>query len=145
MKKYLLIVLLFWVWSCTEAPKFSPEEFEFQPISFKKFSDKGFLFTPNSYDRQYQSIGMVDASIYPEANLQNTESGSPTGRIIYWLQEPVNMDKALDSLYEACVQMGADALVQLKFRSVSKIKYKSTTKPLEVFGVNIKGFAIKRN
>ena len=41
--------------------------------------------------------------------------------------------------------MGADALIQMKFDIVSKTKFKTTSKPLKIAGINIKGYAIKRN
>jgi len=144
MKKYLFIVLLVGVWSCSKPPLLSPEDFQFSAISFKKYTEKGFLFTPDTYEDKYESIGIIDATLFPEANLKNAETGSPTGSMIYWVTEPINVQKALDSLYFDCVGMGADALVQIKFEVVEEKKYRDTTNPLLIKGLNIRGFAIKR-
>lgn len=138
------MILILILCGCTMPPTKVPEEFQFKTIPFTKYTEKGFLFTPNNYEKDYESIGIIDATLYPEANLRSIKTGSPIG-YISWKKKDINFEKALDSLYESCVEMGADALIQMKFDIVSKTKFKTTSKPLKIVGINIKGYAIKRN
>ena len=69
MKKYLFIVLLVGVWSCTPTPTFIPKVSEINAVDFTPFTEKGFLFTPNKYTQDYESIGIINFTYFPEANL----------------------------------------------------------------------------
>ena len=68
---YLLILLLT---NCT------PSKFEKQIITyvfdFTKYTDKRFLFTPEQYNGDYLSIGILEIEIYPQTEEVPSKSKS---------------------------------------------------------------------
>ena len=114
---------------------------------FTKYSAQGFLFTPETYNGEYESIGLIEAEIYPKVSRtrpSDDKSAFDTWTLgtsgTRWYVGSVSADEVLDSLYTYTKQMGADAVVRLEIgetesRSNGEITFK---------GVKASGFAIKR-
>jgi hypothetical protein len=124
-------------------------------IDFRKYSDKGFLITPEKYSGDYHAIGIIDFIKMPgavyvkrtkldENNKPVTpEFGHPAEVEKNWVPENINMDAVLEELYKQCVALGADAIVNFNVESNS-VLHGGITNPVTIEGVRITGFAIKR-
>ena len=120
-------------------------------FDFTRYTNQGFMFTPEEYNGTYQSIGMVRVELWPEA--QRTEIMESTGETDYgpWEEEPGRVQSAIDSLYNVATDMGADAVVRFNAQRISE---EVITGPPAVggaraetyvrSGVEVSGFAIDR-
>ena len=135
---------------CTAGISFVPKTITIGMFDFKKFSDKGFLFTPHDYSGEYESIGLVSALLLPSAKIIKTTTGekSPAGRQVYqkvWDIYKIDVNEALDSLYFLVKRLNGDAIVDLQINEISQTYNTSSRSPqLTIFGYKIAGFAIKR-
>lgn len=118
-------------------------------VDFREYSKKDFLFTPEKYLGDYESVGLVSFLVMPKADRVKTESNTDsnpwkdTGIIHTWKTEEIDIQNALDGIYKRCIEMGADALVN--FHSEVEITdYPYLIPPLKLEGYRITGFAIKR-
>ena len=123
---------------------------EISGFDLTKYSAMGFLYTPYRYDRDYKSIGILSLLATPEANLVDRtvdERRSDYGVPKKWKINKIRVELALDSLYQAAIHMGADAIVDLQIIGISE-SYKTTMDqidyPVTLYGYKISGFAIKR-
>jgi hypothetical protein len=77
VRKYLSLILLI-TFSCAR-PKHIPGSLSISGINFAPFSKEGFLFTPNKYLGDYESIGIINLFFVPIASLikstETTRSG----------------------------------------------------------------------
>jgi hypothetical protein len=59
-------------------------------IDFKKYSEKEFLFTPEKYQGEYLTVGIIEYVLYPEANyLKESKTG-----ITKWVVNDIKMENA---------------------------------------------------
>lgn len=124
-------------------------------IDFRKYSNDNFLFTPEKFEGEYKSIGMVDYVLIPGAEYKysgqkpnpyyspNTPGSQRYIAYYEWVQDVITIQQALDSLFLKCQQMGADAVVNFAI-SVETRSYDGIKNPIELKGVRLSGFAIKR-
>jgi|WetSurMetagenome_2_1015567.scaffolds.fasta_scaffold00070_3 hypothetical protein len=150
MKKLFLLLSALILASCT--PKIVLQTIEpsetLYSIDFTPFSKKGFLITPEKYNGQYESLGLVKYEAFPGGDYMKVgnKSGrltSQSDRISEWQKDPYSLQNVLPRVYDICVKLGADALVNFDYelikRDVADIPNHST-----LTGVRITGFAIKR-
>ena len=115
---------------------------------FRPFAKRGFLITPYSYDGKYTAIAIINFKIMPESNLVLIKSGynyntnTPT-TVKNWVSDTVETDEALERIYQHCIEIGADALVDFKITDVTDY-YTKTTPNTTIEGKRITGFAIRR-
>ncbi|MCH7498388.1 MAG: hypothetical protein IH971_11170 [Candidatus Marinimicrobia bacterium] len=149
--KYIiaLVGLILFGWSCTTPPPPLPlpELFSATGFVFSEYSKKGFLFTPNNYDGDYESLGLVQVTYTPRANVVSAPVISDP---LYknWQKyrlkpDPLDPQKVIAHIYSICVEMGADALTQMKIEHHS-VGPNSLTNNQIIDGIKISGFAIKR-
>jgi hypothetical protein len=159
MKKIAVFgILLFTVASCTVQMKELTRVEGYtimNKIDFRKYSDKGFLITPEKYPGEYHAIGMIDFIKMPgavyvkrtkldENNKPVTpEFGHPAEIEKNWVPENINMDAVLEELYKQCVALGADAIINFNVEPNS-VLHGGISNPVTIEGVRITGFAIKR-
>jgi hypothetical protein len=145
---FILAVLLS---SCkvTEITYLSKKEI-ISGVDFRKYTEKGFLITPEKYSGDYESIGIIDYLIMPEAKLEKKEIENSSanqwqdqGSIRNWKVDEVNIQNALEGIYNQCIKMGADALVNFK-AEIENEDYSYTVPPVTLKGFRVTGFAIKR-
>jgi len=120
MKKIFLLALLA---SCSARITYIPERSTFYGLDFTRFSDKGFLITPEKYLNEYQSVGLITYTYLPEANYVATGrieyEGGGTSLTKAWIfNNKMNVNSGLDTLYIFCKNMGADALMNFKVTPV---------------------------
>jgi hypothetical protein len=105
-------------------------------LNFTPFTKQGFLFTPEPYPGDYESVGMITVSISASGERKRMRPG------IYdwdWDLTQIQADSVLSYFYNQATVLGADAVVRL---SLSR----TTTDfgELSVPTIVATGFAIKR-
>ncbi len=140
MRRLILLALLVTVFSSCSQIKRIPELSEMLAFDFTEFSAKGFMFTPEFYRGEYESVGLLDFTFFPEAELKlrkakQSNSGSK------WVYEPVSPQTILEFAYQKASKMGANALVNFTILPETK---KDELTNFEREGFRVKGFAIKR-
>jgi len=111
---------------------------------FTSYTQKGFLFTPEQYLYDYESIGQINVEIIPNVlpssynEVIGNDRVKKTGKT-YWKVQKINPQEVLDELYKKATVMGADALVRLKFDNIEKFNG-----AIYFNSLMASGFAIKR-
>jgi len=143
-----LIIALYLLGGCATPPDSIPEKLEINGIDFSAFSEKGFLITPEKYNGDYESIGLITLTFRPFTKRVIVTGGGTQNQEIaglsHWDIEKIDHDSLLSSIYGVCTEMGADAFTQLEMHVESAIFAQNTTQPVEIPEITISGFAIKR-
>ena len=158
MKALSVVVVTLVALTCINgcAPKYNyiSRVYQETALDFSEYSAKGFLFTPNVYTADYESIGVVSISFYPEANLEVTTNirtvgmGRSVSKVSkrWVVGHTPETSHFIDIMYKKCAAMGADALTQIEITYPTKT-YTSAdarTPTAVVSGIELSGFAIKR-
>ena len=123
-------------------------------MDFRKYTEKGFLFTTEKYNYEYESIGLISYEIVPGAeykcfakklNPYYTPGGNkPKYFDLYqWFVDDIIFSDVLDSIYVKCTNMGADAFVNFDTEIIFD-DHRNIKNRIKIFGCKISGFAIKR-
>lgn len=146
MKKFIFILFCIAILSsCSiERVKYIHSFTEKLVFDFRKYTEKDFFITPEKYQGNYESIGIIDISIYPAAARQ-LEIIKPQNIIDgeyaqgYWLIRKLKPNEIINTIYEEANDMGANAIMNFKVTSIQKqVDY-----DLNLKGINVSGFAIK--
>jgi len=159
MRKFLLLVFCICVINC------GPRQYLLIPghtlltaLDLTRYQDAAFLITPYKYPMDYESVGSLSVEVIPAAEYKRILTPLPNypKRMQYrWVFEEIQLDAALERLYEKAVSMGADAIIDLKIEDALKLHrhaIKATgdeyalvgSRQVEAKGYRISGFAIKR-
>ena len=151
MKKVIILFVasMFLFMGCIGGITFVPKTMTIGMFNFKKYSDKGFLFTTHSYLGDYESVGLVSVILSPSAKINKVKTKDKrTDAVVYkrvWDIDKIDIDEALDSLYLLASNLNANAVVDLQIKEISQTYNVNTTEPqVTVYGYKIDGFAIKR-
>lgn len=137
--KYTLILTALLFTSCATT-KPSNEIIYTTGFNFSEYTEKGFLITPDSYLGEYQSIGLINVTMWPAViEIRGTRTATGGNVNSGWRIERLNVQKAIDQIYAEADSMGADAITQFRIRSTER-----NNGLLKVPGAEISGFAIKR-
>lgn len=141
--KWIIPLVMIVLASCSSS-RYSSQT-NFYAIDFRPYVKKGFFISPYSWTGDYTPVSQVALVMTPEAAYVGGEGpgGLPKGTYMsgdYMVQE-ISIQDALDSMYNYCLQIGADALVDFDYRIEDE--------PLFVNGptiprITVSGFAIKR-
>ena len=146
IKKKVLFVLLgsiLFSYSCS--PTYYQKEVHTYVYDFTDYTKKGFLFTPEQYLGNYESIGIIDVKIYPQTEYKEANSTEEDENDSFkrgsnkWIYYIVSTQEVLDSLYNRASIMGADAVVRLIIQDFD-VNYGKVS----AVGKRASGFAIKR-
>ena len=144
MKKLLIVLFLFT--SC-KVLNYIPKEESIYGLNFTKYSEQGFLITPEKYLGDYESIGIFNYTFVPSASIfiekKVMSSGILRERKI-WLKENYSIYDGLDSLYNFSKSIGADAIINFQFNIVTRNYTYGYENPVTLEGFELSGFAIKR-
>lgn len=142
MRKYIPLLLL--LSGCVSSANVWQQETIVYGLDFREYED--FLFTPNEYQGEYESIGIVRVVLRPSVinNPKNQVQGreyieryaSSSSR---WYIEVLEPQDAVGEAYRVAVDMGADGLTQF---SIDEVEL--TNGPIMVPALEIYGFAIRR-
>jgi len=113
---------------------------------FTNYTKKGFLFTPEQYLMEYESIGLITIDIIPEVREVYSNSydyGNEwikvSGKEKTWRVKVVYPQEVLEELYNKAISMGADAVVRLTFDTDQH-----NNGDITFLSLKASGFAIKR-
>ena len=117
-------------------------------FNFTKYSNEGFLITPEGYNEEYESLGLIQLRLYPAVkrslpagDYDNYVKVSIGGNAHYI--ERITADMLLDSLYTEAKALGADAIINFKHTVLDETPLtKNYPKGIQVNSVS--GLAIKR-
>lgn len=145
MRYLLVLILLSFVTNACTGPETvaRDETINVTGYDFSEYTDKGFLITPEQYLGDYQSIGLITVTQWPEVKEQEVMRPVPgkarMQRVTKMDHGEINVRKAIDEIYKVAKDMGADAITRF---DVTPTERKNGT--LVVPGVEISGFAIER-
>jgi hypothetical protein len=112
---------------------------------FTEYSQRGFLFTPEPYLGEYESMGLVEIVFVPSVHRQTAKNVNQPGtyRITvsdtqYRVSE-VDSDEIILMLYNVASDLGADAVTHFEIRS-----HTLDNNGTPISSVRVSGFAIKR-
>jgi hypothetical protein len=154
MKQFTLSLLLSVLISCTVTePQHYPRVVHFSTFDFTPFTEQGFLFTPEKYNIDYESIGLITCVIIPEEDYKETQLSEEEARLndVYYnknettmifFTEEIEPDEVLKLFYDECVKMGANACVNFDYQTTNIPSRNKAHKTITCHIV--KGFAIKR-
>jgi len=139
---WAVFILLSLLASCTPS-KFSGYT-DIYYMDFRSYSDQGFLISPYSWEGSYDPVARVNMVMSPDAayiGSGSTPLPEGTYRIADWMVEELEYNAALDSVYQFCSRLGADALVDFKYEiNMIDLAGEAPVVPQ----IEISGFAIKR-
>jgi uncharacterized protein YbjQ (UPF0145 family) len=112
---------------------------DFSYLDLRQYSQKGFLFTTESYTEQYESIAVVRYFITQEATYSKFIDEYGLSQV-KWDIKKINTSEVLDSLYTKAVALGGDAVISMKF------DYDKSSVPSNYgyAALTVSGLAIKR-
>lgn len=139
---FLNALMIMFLLSCSTASKFEKSVYYYN-YDFRKYSESGFLITPEKWLGDYESIGIIEIEIWPEVDRTKLklQPGQfyDSGVSNKWVYTPINTEEIIDSFYKTAIDMGADAITNFNL-SEFIADYGSVTAP----GKRVSGFAIKR-
>jgi hypothetical protein len=107
-------------------------------LDFTEYQKTGFLITPEEYHGDYESCGFIEITVRPSLKAGREPPGLfSTGFNL--VVGPIEIEEAIEQMYEQALNLGADAIT--RFKATSK-EFQVRTYTFE--GVRISGFAIKR-
>ncbi len=140
MKKLLFLLTSCCILSgCAITYNHIPPVSEFYGIDFRPYIEKGFLITPEFYLGEKDIIADVTYVLSPEANRVDLNPNDAVPPV--WISQPVNIYQAMDSVYNFCIDRGANGLVNFRLD-----QHPITTPPpaTTINRITITGYAIKR-
>jgi len=145
MRKLYILAVLLLIGCVAQTVTHIPQEENFRGLDFSRFTERGFLITPEKYPGDYESIGLITYTYIPEVRYgsfkQSVSSSAVLKRWIITKNKDINA--GLDTLYSFCKIMGADALIN--FKSIPAIRnYSFVYNPTTIEGFELSGFAIRR-
>lgn len=144
MKRIALLLIVLLLAGCaTERVTRIQREVTFTGFDFRQYTEKGFLFTPDVYTGAYDAIGLLNATVFPEA-FREEEVVKGERKLGRWHIRPVDAQEAIDEMYRQASALGADALVQFSIKSIEKDVETGDLAGLVLPGIEVSGFAIKR-
>lgn len=139
MKRLLLLPVILLLISCASTEPM-PESINTFGFDFSEYTEEGFLITPEQYLGEYQSIGLIRTVMWPRVYRVPSGSTDDQGNPNYdFRTEELNVEKAIDEIYQQAEDMGANAITRFDITSTSR-----RNGDMIVEGAEISGFAIKR-
>jgi uncharacterized protein YbjQ (UPF0145 family) len=127
------------------APEPLQKETTVASTDLTRYTEQGFLITPNNYPGEYQSIGYVTATVESGARTIDDPSDARSGEEVRGPEDfavavdPATLKEAVDALYTEATEMGADGIINFR-REAYTVTYESKAIP----AVRVSGFAIDR-
>lgn len=125
--------------ACAPGLKRIEPEVRVTGLDFREHTREGFLFSPNAYPGDFESIGVVAVAVFAEGERVTGGASFAGGPSTTWRFIPVDAQGALTEARKRATALGANALVNVQVRDVAK-----AVGLVSVPGVEVSGFAIKR-
>jgi len=129
-----------------------PRVEEIRGFDFTGYSAKGFLFTPYLYHGEYESAGIVEIEMSPAVIVCANTPDTTEYRIFTnerlnkkYAVEIMTADTIIERAYRRCVELGANALTDIKIKAI-KTPYKISEGNIQFcyYSYKVSGYAIKR-
>lgn len=154
MKKSLIILIVLLTYGCVSSNVTERNEYyAITPYDFTEYTAKDFVFTPEMYDGEYESRGMIEIKYMPRFV---EISGNASAEMLqdyqesYVVQDPIENkywritrpkpDEIIRMAYEQAQEMDADAVVNFSLGADV-----TENGDIRVQTLTLTGFAIKRN
>jgi len=140
-----LVLAVTLVAACS-GPEVYKKSMEVAGYDFTEYTEQGFLITPESYQGEYQSIGVLSVAVWPRVERRPVEDdtlaqpGADSPAQEWFVTEAVDPQEVVDSLYVEAQSMGADAIMNFRAEPVREDLVNGPTRT----GVRARGFAIDR-
>lgn len=150
LQKALYLSFFLLLGGCTSL-KYYPGSSNTSGMDFREFSEQGFHFSPYSYSSKFESRGMISITISPQSFVldessvskkkpgTNYEQHSSIATSLPIYVEKISIQDQLKKMRDIAVELGADAIVDLKIQSEPDERDFGT-----VYILHLSGFAIKR-
>ena len=146
MKNLLsFFILLFLASACAPTLNYIPRQTEIVGFDFSEYSKKGFLITPGEYGENYETVGLLTFSIYPEAKKIDViiKKDGKDVTIKKWKLAKVDPSEAIELAYQEATKRDANAITHFKINFDSKI-YSDGMGTVTITGIQVSGLLIKR-
>ena len=141
--RFLLLSFLLFLSSCLPKPSVWEHQVSTYGLDFTPYAAQGFLFTPGTYEGDYESIGAITVEIRPSVGKAGHNNGSikvfSSADSKSWFIEKLNADELVSEAFRASTELGADALTRYTFD-----EKRAMNGDIEVPIYTMSGFAIKR-
>ena len=135
MRPVASLILLTCVLSGCRTVKHIPPTTVVTGIDFTPYTAQKFMFTPEMYRGDYESVGVINVSMHAEGNLiPNARTGRHE-----WVFSPLLIDDVVREAHKRAVAMGANAVVNFSVKAAPTVVGTVT-----IPGIEVSGFAIKR-
>lgn len=145
--KTVIIALSILVVGCAQQLTSIPQESHYYGVDFTKYTERGFLITPEKFLDEYESVGTVRYILIPSANYvtinRSVHSDGSVAERKQWVSRRVTLAQGLDSLYTMARSMGANAIINFEAKEATR-SYPSLVNPITLSGYELSGFAIRR-
>lgn len=162
LKAIVLIIFVLQLSSC------APNKLSYIPkvemvhiIDLTKYSDEGFLITPESLSGNYRSIGPLYCKILPAANRKEFvlnyiptekekkrgitgENTNANATNAVWVTKDISVDSSLKIAYETAISLGGNAIMEFSIYSIVEEYTVNNFETVRIHGYEIRGFVIKR-
>lgn len=163
MKKIIIFLLgMLFITSCAVQQQlaYSPKSVQIYNLDLRKYTDKGFLFTPDKYLGEYATVGIISYVDKADAKQTFEQLVNPYYNKKYgnqefvmgtsWIISSISAAAGIDSVFNYCSKLGADAVEELviTYKEKEFFGFPSTTsygeKSVMIPEITISGVAIKR-
>lgn len=149
--KAFAVLLFLILMNCNPRITHVPQEVDVFVCDFTKYQKQGFTFTPYQPNGNYESMGFIDLTLWPELNYKVPEHYVKKKRKVKtdtrdkkrWIPEPIRISDALDLVYKKAVSMGANTVCETRIVSVDTLILKYP-KDGRKKGYRITGWAINQ-
>lgn len=139
---FAILVLLCQYWSsCGTQYRVIEKETRALVFDFTRYTNQGFMFTPEKYAMEYESIGVVNLVIYSKMEQAQKTIGENPVLNLGWRFVQVNPSELIELAYREAKKMGANAMTNVEITEASKFNAEFK---IDVPGVRLRGFAIRR-
>jgi uncharacterized protein YbjQ (UPF0145 family) len=104
-------------------------------IDFTPYTAQGFMFTPEMYRGDYESVGVINVAMQAEGKLVRKDRSGTSE----WEFSELKIDDVVREAHKRAVAMGANAVVNFTVKASPR-----TVGTVSVPGIEVTGFAIKR-
>jgi len=140
MKSIFLSITIMFLVGCGNAVELEKELYHVGFV-FTKYTQNNFLITPEGYNGDYESIGLITTVLYPEVKKVSIKDLNENWQKLgeYWSVKKIDANEAIDSMYAIAVKHGANAIIRFDTKVISK-----PNGIFNIYGWEVSGFAIKR-
>jgi len=139
MKRLALLIIIILLNGCAPSLTHIPRQTLIVGFDFSKYSQKGFLITPGEYGENYETIGLLTFSIFPEANKKQGQDDQFSS----WSIDKIDPAEVIELAYQEAIKRKADAITHFRINFSSKT-YSDWDGFVELKGVEVSGLLIKR-